>query len=119
MFAPHPRREILYLQARVTHADGRVTTWLPPSDGPLVGSYRDSHWRKFAEHAVVRPGSSDGWPGLWPSLARYVAAQEARDRGRPVSVTLVKRSAVLQPVGAVGPDRTPFREVGYYTLELP
>ena len=51
-----PRRDILYLEARVVHADGRVTTWRPPADGLVLGGYRDAHWRKFVEHAVGRPG---------------------------------------------------------------
>ena len=32
MYAPYPRKEILYLEARVVHADGRVTVWRPPVD---------------------------------------------------------------------------------------
>ena len=115
MFAPEPRREILYLQARVTHADGSVTTWLPPSDGPLFGTYRDSHWRKFAEHAVA---GANAYDGLFPSVARYAAKQETRNGSPAVSVTLVKRSAALLPPGKAGPDRTPFREVPYYTVDL-
>jgi hypothetical protein len=111
MFAPIPRNEVLYLEARVRHADGSVTVWRPPADGPLVGAYRDYHWRKLVEHAVP---SGDAWPRLWPAIARYAARQEG---GRAVSVTLVKRSADVLP-----PDRggglTPFREQPYYTLRL-
>jgi hypothetical protein len=118
MFAPDPRTEILYLEARVVHADGRVTIWRPPTGGPLLGSYRDSHWRKFVEHAVVRPGNSFGWPQLWRPLALYVASQEADDGSPPVSVTLVKRSAFVLPPGGNAPDHTPFREEPYYTLRL-
>ena len=111
MFAPIPRSEVLYLEARVRHADGTTTVWRPPTDGPLVGAYRDYHWRKFVEHAVP---NGDTWPRLWPAVARYAARQEG---DRPVSVTLVKRSADVLP-----PDRggglTPFREQPYYTLTL-
>jgi len=119
MFAPAPRTEILYLEARVEFADGHVTVWRPPTGDPLLGGYRDAHWRKFVEHAVVRPGNSDAWPQLWDPLARYVASQETHEGSRPVSVTLVKRSAFELPPGGRGPDRTPFREVPYYTLRLP
>jgi hypothetical protein len=111
MFAPVPRNEVLYLEARVRHADGTVSTWRPPTDGPLVGAYRDYHWRKLVEHAV--PGS-DAWPRLWPGVARYAARQEG---GRPVSVTLVKRSADVLPPDRGG-DLTPFRDQPYYTLRL-
>jgi hypothetical protein len=119
MFAPSPRTEILYLEARVVHADGRVTTWRPPvDDGALVGAYRDYHWRKFVEHAVVRPGSPDVWPQLWEPLARYIAAQEADDGVPPVSVTLVKRSASVGPPDGSMPGRTPYEAQDYYTLRV-
>jgi hypothetical protein len=111
MFAPIPRNEVLYLEARVRHADGTTTVWRPPTEGPLVGAYRDYRWRKLVEHAV--PGG-DTWPRLWPALARYAARREG---ARPVSVTLVKRSAdVLPPTRGGG--LTPFREQPYYTLRL-
>jgi len=119
MFAPYPRTEILYLEARVVHADGRVTMWHPPTDdGALLGAYRDYHWRKFVEHAVIRPGNADEWPQLWEPLARYVASQEAHDGAPPVSVTLVKRSAFILPPDGSLPGRTSFQEQDYYTLRL-
>ncbi len=114
----NPRTEILYLEARVEHADGNVTVWRPPTDGPLIGSYRDAHWRKFVEHAVVRPNNSEAWPALWEPLARYAASQ-SHTGSPPVSVTLVKRSAFSLPPGGSGPGRTAFREEPYYTLRLP
>ena len=118
MFAPNPRTEILYLQARILHADGRVTTWAPPHDGPLLGAYRDAHWNKYVEHAVIRPGDPDGWRQLWRPLALYVASLNTGDRSPAVRVTLVKRSAFLLPPGGNTPDHTPFREQAYYTLRL-
>ena len=119
MFAPDPRTEILYLEARVVHADGRVTMWHPPvDDGALLGAYRDYHWRKFVEHAVLRTGSPDAWPQLWEPLARYIAAQEADDGVQPVSVTLVKRSAFILPPDGSMPGRTPYKAYDYYTLRL-
>jgi hypothetical protein len=117
MFAPNPRNEILYLAARVVHADGRVTIWHPPADGALLGAYRDYHWRKFVEHAVTRPGSPEEWPQLWEPLARYIASQ-AHDGSPPVSVTLVKRRAVILPPDGSAPGRTPYNEQDYYTLRL-
>ena len=111
MFAPIPRNEVLYLEARVRHAGGRVSVWHPPKDDPLVGAYRDYRWRKLVEHAV--PGGGI-WPRLLPAIARYAAGQEGADA---VSVTLVQRSADVLP-----PDRggglTAFRDQPYYTLRL-
>ena len=113
----NPRTEILYLEARVEHADGSITVWRPPEGGSLFGSYRDAHWRKFVEHSVPR-GNSEAWPQLWEPLARYVASQETNDGSPPVRVTLVKRSAFTLPPDGGRPSRTPFREEAYYTLRL-
>ena len=112
----NPRTEVLYLEARVEHADGSLTTWRPPTGEPLIAGYRDTHWRKYVEHAVARPGNGDGWPALWAPLARYVAAQAPGD-SPPMQVTLVKRSALTLPPGD-GPEQTPFREESYFTLRL-
>ena len=89
----YPRRDILYLEARVVYADGRVTTWRPPVDAGLLSGYRAAHWRKLVEHAVGGAGNADSWAQLWEPLARYVASEEAHDGAAPVSVTLVKRTA--------------------------
>jgi hypothetical protein len=114
MFAPTPRNEVLYLEARVTRADGTTSVWRPPTNGPLLGAYRDYHWRKLVEHVVP---SSDTWPVLWRPVALYAAREEGRRGAAPVSVTLVKRSADILP-----PDRgaglAPFRDQPYYTLKL-
>jgi hypothetical protein len=112
----NPRTEILYLEARVEHADGSVSVWRPPTGGPVLGGYRDAHWRKFVEHAVPR-GNPEEWPALWEPLARYAASQASGGDSPPVRVTLVKRSALTLPPGD-GPGRTPFREDAYYSLRL-
>ena len=117
MFAPYPRNEVFYLEARATHADGSVSTWRPPSRNALIGGYSDSHWRKFVEHAVIRPElDPDGWRQLWEPLARYVARVESRGASPVTSVTLVKRSGPIRPPGTTGPARAPLRDEPYYTL---
>jgi hypothetical protein len=117
MFAPYPRSEVLYLEARATHADGSVSTWRPPSRGALIGGYSDSHWRKYVEHAAIRHESNpDGWRRLWEPLARYVAREHGRDGSPVTSVTLVKRSGPIPPPGTTGPRRAPLRDEAYYTL---
>ena len=115
----YPRRDILYLEARVVYADGRVTTWRPPVDAGLLSGYRAAHWRKLVEHAVARPGNADSWAQLWEPLARYVASEATHDGVAPVSVTLVKRTAFVLPPDGSLPGRTPFSEQDYYTLRLP
>ena len=64
------------------------------------------------------PGIADGWPQLWEPLARYIASQEADNGVLPISVTLVKRSAVNLPPDGTPLDRTPFEAQDYYTLRL-
>ena len=119
MFAPYPRNEVLFLEARATHADGSVSTWTPPFRGALIGGYSDSHWRKYVEHAVIRAESNpDGWRGLWEPLARYVARKQGRGGSPVTSVTLVKRSGEILPPGTPGPSHAPLREEAYYTLEV-
>jgi hypothetical protein len=117
IFAPEPRSIVLYLEARVVRADGSVSIWRTPEDGAVFGAYRDYHWRKFVEHAVVRDGS-DEWPVLWHPLALYVARQEARHGSRPVRVTLIRRSALEIGPGKGPPYLTPYVETPYYTLRL-
>jgi hypothetical protein len=121
IFAPNPRSEALYLEARVVRADGSVSIWRTPTDGPLIGQYRDYHWRKFVEHAVLRDGDvyGDGWPVLWRSIAMYAARQEASHGARPVRVVLVRRSALETPPGKGPPYLTPYVDTPYYTLVLP
>ena len=119
MFAPYPRNEVLFLEARATHADGSVSTWRPPSRGALIGGYSDSHWRKYVEHAVIRAESNpDGWRQLWEPLARYVAREETRGASPVTSVTLVKRSGAIRPPGTSGPERAVLSDEAYYTLKL-
>jgi hypothetical protein len=121
IFAPNPRSEVLYLEARVVRADGSVSIWRTPTSGPLIGGYRDSHWRKFVEHAVLRDnGTPDGgWPALWRTIALYVARQEGgHDGARPVQVTLIRRWAQEIPPGKGPPYLTPFQNTPYYTLTL-
>ena len=115
----YPRRDILFLEARVVHADGRVTTWRPPVDAGVLSGYRAAHWRKLVEHVAGRPEEPDTWPQLWEPLARYVASQATDDGARPVSVTLVKRTAFILPPDGSLPGRTPFETNDFYTLRLP
>jgi hypothetical protein len=120
IFAPNPRSEILYLEARVRRADGSVSIWRPPTSNPFIGSYRDSHWRKFVEHAVLLPDGpfSYGTPYLWRTIALYVARLEGQHGSRPVSVTLISRTATEIPPGKGPPYVTPFHSTPYYTLAL-
>jgi hypothetical protein len=120
IFAPDPRSEVLYLEARVLRSDGSVSIWRTPTSNAFFGSYRDSHWRKFVEHAVLEPDGrfGYGWPYLWRTIALYVARVESRHGSRPVSVTLIRRTANEIPPGKGPPYLTPFESTPYYTLTL-
>ena len=115
---PYPRTVILYLEARVVHADGQVTTWRPPVDAGLLSGYRDralAQARRARRRAagIRTPGRSSGNRSLATS-----PSQEADDGARPVSVTLVKRTAYILPPDGTRPGRTPFTTQDFYTLRL-
>lgn len=121
VFAPSPRDQVIALEARVRYADGRTTVWRPPSNGPLLGAYRDYRWRKYVEHAVRREPtrSPETWPRLWEPLALYAAQQEQRPGTWPVRVTLVSRNTSLAPPDDHGLAPPKVWEGAYLTLALP
>lgn len=118
IFAPYPRRDVVYLEARVRHSDGRASIWRPPRNGPLVGGYRDYRWRKFVEHVVPAAVGVEPRSRLRPLTARFAARQSRLGGTRPVLVTLVVRTARVLPPDPRLPSRTPFRDQAYYTLRL-
>jgi hypothetical protein len=96
MFAPHPRRSGLRLEAVVDWSDGSRDIWVPPASEPLVGAYRDYRWRKWMEHA-----SSDHEARLLlPPLARYLARRiRERPGARPVRLRVIRYELPLSPPG--------------------
>jgi hypothetical protein len=100
VFAPRPRRYSLRLEAHVTWSDGRRTVWTIPSEGPLLGAYRDYRWRKWAEHAALSPDA----PSLWRPATLYIARRMARRGGAvPRELRLVR---YLQPLAVPGSNAT-------------
>lgn len=111
MFAPEPRNQVLQLHARVTFADGTTDEWVLRPDDPVIGAYWDYRWLKWVE-LVTR----DDHPGLWAPFAAWVARRVAEPGRRPVRVDLYRRFRQINPPGAAGASRGPWRDVRYYTL---
>jgi hypothetical protein len=110
VFAPDPRRRVLFLEARIRFDDGSTAIWRPPRGAPFPNSYRDVRWRKWVEpvHRIQT---------LWPLMARWLAREYATAGKRPVEVSLVRRSWWLLPPGP-GPDHEEIKEETLYTLDV-
>jgi hypothetical protein len=105
MFSPNPSDVDLYIEARITYANGQVRGWNYPRmiDMGYVERYRRERFRKMIEIA-----NQDTSRMVWPSLARYAARRNNTDpRNRPVSVELVRHFRIVPPPGFPwGPYRT-------------
>ena len=112
VFAPDPRRQVIDLVSRVTFSDGSMATWRLPYRGALVGAYSDYRWRKWLENSIA-----DAHSGLWRPFALWTARQAAAKGKQPVRVTLIRRFYDLLPPDR-SPDRGPWKEFAYYTLDL-
>jgi hypothetical protein len=97
MFSPNPANMDLYVEARITYADGRVRGWNFPRMVRLgyLDRYRQERWRKLIEN-----GHLDENQMVWPSLARYAARRNNLYPGNPpVSVALVRHFRPIPPPG--------------------
>jgi hypothetical protein len=112
VFAPDPRRQVIGLRARITYSNGDVEIWRPPSGGPLIGTYWDYRWRKFAEFATA-----DNQQALWHWTAAWLAKTKRQGNARPTLVTLVKRSYDLPPPGRSAIVTAPPSEHPYYDYQ--
>jgi hypothetical protein len=115
IFAPVQRPFSLRLEARVRYDDGRVGVWRPPRGGDLIGGYRDYRWAKWFEH-VADPNQRRA---LWRPAAEFAVRELRRPGHRARSVSLVRLTQQLEPPGAPGPDRGPWRRETLYTRALP
>jgi hypothetical protein len=97
MFSPSPASMDVYVEARVTYADGRVRSWNFPRmrDLGYIERYRHERFRKLIEMA-----SPDVNRVAWPTLARYAARRNnIYPRNPPVSVSLVRHFRPIPPPG--------------------
>ena len=97
MFSPNPDNLDVYMQARITYAQGdsRVYTFPRMATMSYAKRYEEERWRKFIENATHGSNTS-----LWPSLARYAARVNNYDeQNPPVAVELFRRYRMIPDPG--------------------
>lgn len=110
VYAPSPRKESTYLEARVLERDGTTTTYPVPMQRSLA-EYWDYRWQRYADTLLNGPDNKD----RWAPYARWVADQDRAAGHSPTVVTLVNISAVSQPPDAPAP-RTPWAEHRFFSI---
>jgi hypothetical protein len=113
LFAPNPRRVVIDVFAQVSFEDGVQRIWRFPHDGPLIGTYRDYRWRKWAEN-LIAPSNA---VALWRPAALWAAAREQRAGHDAVEVRLIEHYHLIAPPGVV-PESGPTLTNAFYTLRL-
>jgi hypothetical protein len=112
VFSPDPRRETIHVTATVSFADGSQAKWQIHRRDPVLGSYVDYHWLKWAEF-VVDPQFQQF---LGRRFSVFVARRLATPSHRPVKVVLTNRWHALQPPGSHQPEL--LREQRFYTTPI-
>ncbi len=110
VYAPSPRKESTYLEARVLDRDGTTRTYPAPMQHGLA-EYWDYRWQRYADTLLNGP---DNKP-RWAPYAQWVAAQDRAAGHSPAVVTLVNISSVSQPPDAPTP-RTPWVEHPFFSI---
>jgi hypothetical protein len=111
VFAPNPRRDVIFVTGEIEYSDGSRSTWSFPVRTGLL-AYSDYRWQKFGEHLRL-----DSNRELWQPFAAYLASQERAAGRAPVRVSLVRRWAELRPPGAAT-GLGPWREFVFYTTPV-
>jgi len=104
MFSPSPDHLDVYLEAKITYANGQVKSWEFPRmvHYGYVKRYEEERWRKMTEN--VTHGSNQN---LWPMMARYAARVNDPDpHNPPVRVALIQHSRIIPPPGQAIPPYT-------------
>jgi hypothetical protein len=112
IFSPNPRRETVYVLARVERGDGSVAL-RPIPTGIGASEYWGYRWQKYGE-SLSDPGEGRL---LWRSYAEWVVSQDQNEGGHPVRVTLLRRASRNLPPGSQ-PDALPFVEQDLYTTTV-
>jgi hypothetical protein len=95
VFAPNPPDRSTYLEARITFSDGSTTTWRPPEQEPLIGTYWQYRWDKTTEFLT---STASSWGP--EQYAESVRRRTERDTGRAVErVELVILRRAIDPLG--------------------
>ncbi len=104
MFSPNPDHLDVFLEAKITYANGQVKFWEYPRMAHMsyAKKYEEERWRKMIE-VVTHGGNHE----LWPSLARYAARVNNPDpHNLPVKVELIQHSRLIPPPGQPIPPYT-------------
>ena len=110
LFAPDPRTFSVGVLARITYADGRQRTRVPPHNGHLLAPYRTYRWQKYVERL-----RADDYRSLWEPTARWIA----EDAGPGVTTVELVRTFREAVVPGSGKPRPAQGEFSFYTLTLP
>ncbi len=110
VYAPSPRQESTYLEARVLDRDGTTRSYPVPMQHGLA-EYWDYRWQRYADTLLNGPDNRD----RWAPYARWVADEDRAAGHSPALVTLVNISAVSQPPDAPAP-RTPWTEHPFFSI---
>lgn len=95
MFSPNPDHMDVFLESKITYANGSVKSWEFPRMAYMnyAKKYEEERWRKMTE-VVTHGGNHE----LWPSLARYAARVNNPDpQNPPVKVELIQHSRIIPP----------------------
>lgn len=119
MFAPVPQSFTAQVEAVVTYAGGRQTTWqIPGPEQVRFGKYRFDRWRKWRD--AVR--SDTNW-SIWPDAARLAARLNGDPSHLAVTVELVRRWGDVPPPrpGDFQPRTLPepINEITYFRWDVP
>ncbi len=97
MFSPNPDHMDVFLEAKITYANGQTKRWEYPRMVHMTypKRYEEERWRKMTE-VVTHTGSHE----LWPAMARYAARVNNPDPNNPpVKVELIEHSRNIPPPG--------------------
>jgi predicted DCC family thiol-disulfide oxidoreductase YuxK len=112
LFAPDPRRVSIQVFAIVAFDDGKTVRWYPPSNGSLIGTYRDYRWRKWEEQITGAQNSV-----LWRPAAIWAAQRVARPGHYVTRVALIERFTPIEPPGTT-PESGPASQHLFYVLNV-
>lgn len=119
MFSPDPSNLNLYVHATVTHRDGTTRDFAIPRMDKLdyVDRYEEERFRKYVENVHIDSNSR-----FWPGLARWIAAQDQRQTGKPVTRVQLIRTwwevPAQQPPDASEPPPYTWHSYMFYDTKI-
>ncbi len=117
MFAPDPLRLNLRVDAEITFRDGQTRSWAFPQMNELgfVDRYFKERYRKYSTEYL----RADGYEGLRPDAARYLARLHNDPSNPPVKVTLFRSWSEMQRPGKDGSFHSdPWTRVSFFTYTV-